>query len=64
MGRRKKQTNTSYEEILSSTYISKEDYAKAQIEYSNFMDEADPTQGNVMESPGKYPDLDDEYSPE
>lgn len=64
MGRRKKQTNTSYEEILSSTYISKEDYTKAQIEYSNFMDEVDPTQGDVMEPPSKYPYLDDEYSPE
>ena len=64
MGRRKKQTNTSYEEILSSTYISKEDYAKAQIEYSNFMDEADSTQEGTTESTGKYPDLDDEYDSE
>ena len=34
MGRRKKEINISYKEIICSVYLSNEDYKSAQITYS------------------------------
>lgn len=38
MGRRKKETNISYEDIVIAAYISKPEYEQAQIDYSNNLD--------------------------
>ena len=35
MGRRKKETNFSYINIVSSTYLRGKDYEQAQLNYSN-----------------------------
>jgi hypothetical protein len=35
MGRRKKENNFSYVDIIVSTYITKKDYEKAQLNFSN-----------------------------
>jgi len=35
MGRRKKENNCSYIDIVISTYVTKKDYEKAQLDFSN-----------------------------
>jgi len=35
MGRRKKENNCSYIDIVVSTYVTKKDYEKAQLNFSN-----------------------------
>ena len=38
MGRRKKDANVSYKDIISSSYVRRPDYEKAQIVFSSLVD--------------------------
>lgn len=38
MGRRKKDANISYTEIVSAAYLRKSDYEKAQVMFANTID--------------------------
>ena len=43
MGRKRKSHQSSYTNVISSSYVRKSEYEKAQITYSNMLDE----NGNV-----------------
>jgi len=49
MGRRKKDTNASYKDIISSSYVRHFDYEKAQIVFSSLVN-GRQSSNNVMAS--------------
>ena len=54
MGRRKKQFSFPYEEIVSSSYIRAQDYARAQAMYSEGLDK--PRNAPLAPPPDPYDD--------
>lgn len=48
MGRRKKDANVSYKDIISSSYVRRPDYEKAQIVFSSLVDSQSGNNSAVM----------------
>lgn len=56
MGRRKKENNFSYVDIVVSTYITKKDYEKAQLNFSNDLSKAGGQFSTAKKACKKPPD--------
>jgi hypothetical protein len=56
MGRRKKENNFSYVDIVVSTYITKKDYEKAQLNFSNDLSRTGGQCHTVKKANKKPPD--------